>query len=51
MAEDVEEDVEGVADAGDETMNRDMPVLGVGLGFREPFLADLFRHRDCGRLS
>jgi uncharacterized protein (UPF0276 family) len=27
-------------------MNYDLPVLGVGLGFREPFLADLFRHRD-----
>jgi uncharacterized protein len=27
-------------------MNRDLPVLGVGVGFREPFLAELFRHRD-----
>jgi uncharacterized protein len=37
---------EAVEDAEDETMNRNLPVLGVGLGFREPFLADLFRHRD-----
>ena len=27
-------------------MERDLPTLGVGLGFREPFLAELFRHRD-----
>ena len=27
-------------------MEHDLPVLGVGLGFREPFLAELFRHRD-----
>jgi uncharacterized protein len=27
-------------------MNGDLPVLGVGIGFREPFLADLFRNRD-----
>ena len=27
-------------------MERDLPALGVGLGFREPFLAELFRHRD-----
>jgi uncharacterized protein (UPF0276 family) len=27
-------------------MNRELPVLGVGVGFREPFLADLFRNRD-----
>jgi uncharacterized protein (UPF0276 family) len=33
-------------EAEDETMNHEMPVLGVGLGFREPFLAELFRHRD-----
>ena len=35
-----------VAAAGDETMSCDLPVLGVGIGFREPFLAELFRHRD-----
>ena len=27
-------------------MIRDLPVLGVGIGFREPFLTDLFRNRD-----
>ena len=27
-------------------MDRDPPTLGVGLGFREPFLAELFRRRD-----
>jgi uncharacterized protein len=27
-------------------MERDLPALGVGLGFREPFLAELFRRRD-----
>jgi uncharacterized protein (UPF0276 family) len=27
-------------------MGRDLPVLGVGLGFREPFRAELFGHRD-----
>ena len=27
-------------------MERNLPALGVGLGFREPFLAELFRHRD-----
>jgi uncharacterized protein (UPF0276 family) len=27
-------------------MERDLPTLGVGLGFREPFLAELFRRRD-----
>ena len=27
-------------------MNCDLPLLGVGVGFREPFLADLFRNRD-----
>jgi uncharacterized protein (UPF0276 family) len=27
-------------------MNRDLPALGVGIGFREPFRAGLFRHRD-----
>jgi uncharacterized protein (UPF0276 family) len=26
-------------------MGRDLPALGVGLGFREPFLAELFRHQ------
>ena len=35
-----------VAVAEAKPMNRDLPVLGVGVGFREPFLADLFRHRD-----
>jgi uncharacterized protein (UPF0276 family) len=34
-------------DAEAETMGRDLPVLGVGIGFREPFLTELFRHRDC----
>ena len=29
-----------------EFMKCDLPVLGVGIGFREPFLAELFRHRD-----
>jgi uncharacterized protein (UPF0276 family) len=29
-----------------EPISRDFPALGVGIGFREPFLADLFRHRD-----
>ncbi len=28
-------------------MSCDLPVLGVGIGFREPFLSDLFRHRDA----
>ena len=37
--------VAAVAEA--KPMNRDLPVLGVGVGFREPFLADLFRNRDC----
>jgi uncharacterized protein (UPF0276 family) len=27
-------------------MFHELPVLGVGVGFREPFLADLFRYRD-----
>ncbi len=27
-------------------MTTDLPTLGVGLGFRPPFLADLFRNRD-----
>jgi uncharacterized protein (UPF0276 family) len=27
-------------------MTRELPVLGVGIGFREPFLSDLFQHRD-----
>jgi uncharacterized protein (UPF0276 family) len=27
-------------------MERGPPSLGVGLGFREPFLDELFRHRD-----
>ncbi len=27
-------------------MNHDLPVLGVGVGFREPFRADLFRNRE-----
>ena len=27
-------------------MLSELPVLGVGIGFREPFLAELFRHRD-----
>jgi uncharacterized protein (UPF0276 family) len=27
-------------------MKCDLPVLGVGIGFREPFLSDLFHHRD-----
>ena len=34
----------GVAEA--KPMIRDLPVLGVGVGFREPFLTELFRHRD-----
>jgi uncharacterized protein (UPF0276 family) len=37
-------EVAGVAEA--KPMDRDLPVLGVGVGFREPFLADLFRNRD-----
>jgi uncharacterized protein (UPF0276 family) len=37
----------GVAAAVEaEPMSCDLPVLGVGVGFREPFLAELFRHRD-----
>lgn len=28
-------------------MSRELPGLGVGIGFREPFLAGLFRHRDA----
>jgi uncharacterized protein (UPF0276 family) len=32
--------------AGAETMSFELPALGVGIGFREPFRADLFRHRD-----
>ena len=27
-------------------MGRDLPTLGVGIGFREPFLLELFRRRD-----
>src|SRR5947209_11127306 len=27
-------------------MGRDLPALGVGIGFREPLLAALFRRRD-----
>jgi hypothetical protein len=38
--------VVGVAEA--KPMNRNLPVLGVGVGFREPFLADLFGNRDSG---
>jgi uncharacterized protein (UPF0276 family) len=37
-------DAEGAEEA--ELMSADLPVLGVGIGFREPFLTDLFRHRD-----
>jgi uncharacterized protein len=37
----------GVAAAAEaELMRSELPVLGVGIGFREPFLVDLFRHRD-----
>jgi len=35
-----------VAAVEDETMFSQLPTLGVGLGFREPFLSDLFLHRQ-----
>jgi len=38
--------VAAVAAEEAEPMNRDLPSLGVGVGFREPFLAELFRHHD-----
>jgi uncharacterized protein len=44
VAEDVAAAVAGAAEA--ESMNDNLPVLGVGVGFREPFLTHLFRHRD-----
>ena len=44
-----EEEVVVAADVGAvevKPMVHDLPVLGVGVGFREPFRAELFRHRD-----
>jgi len=38
--------VAAVAAAEAEIMGIELPALGVGIGFREPFLADLFRRRD-----
>ena len=35
-----------VAGAEAETMGESLPALGVGIGFREPFRAELFRHRE-----
>jgi uncharacterized protein len=37
-------EVVGVAET--RSMKRDLPALGVGIGFREPFRADLFLNRD-----
>jgi uncharacterized protein (UPF0276 family) len=33
-------------EAEHEPMNRELPVLGVGIGFREPFLTELFRQPE-----
>ena len=35
-----------VVGAEAELMSRELPVLGVGVGYREPFRTELFRHRD-----
>jgi uncharacterized protein (UPF0276 family) len=40
-------EAEGAAAAEEvDRMSNDLPALGVGIGFREPFRAELFRHRD-----